>query len=243
MGERITYTYGPVFNRLWAVVAYESIDTAGASGQRLLWSPEQQAWRRDYQYAHTGFSPKPTNAQPDAEYVASVVALLGTHEQRLERNESCPQCWLPRGTNFMYSAASELEEYNAARRDQFLVDHFVAPDVFGKPAMYCVQRPDKSVVASSRGSGEKKHWGSIWGCQAVEPEFFTDRWDGEHVYYGEGMVASDVRDRSWCSRCTGSADNIADQHRELDSAALHALAQHAERELLERRAANSKRRR
>ena len=59
--------YGAVFDRLWAIVAYESIDTAHISSQRLLWSPEHQAWRRAYSYGATGFSPEPTNAQPDAE--------------------------------------------------------------------------------------------------------------------------------------------------------------------------------
>jgi hypothetical protein len=72
--------------------------------------------------------------------------------------------------------------------------------------LYCVQRSDKTVVSSSGGGGSMKHWGSIFGCHAVKSQFWLDdaRDDEdreEHVSYGEGMVASDVRDRDWCSRC------------------------------------------
>jgi hypothetical protein len=59
--------------------------------------------------------------------------------------------------------------------------------------------------------------------------------DPFHVSYGEGMVASDVCDRDWCSRCSHFG--------EPDSAALYAQAEKAERDLLERRAVNRARRR
>jgi hypothetical protein len=49
------------------------------------------------------------------------------------------------------------------------------------------------------------------------------------------MVASDVRDRDWCSRCVHFG--------EPDSAALYAQAEKAEHDLLERRAVNRTRRR
>jgi hypothetical protein len=218
MTERISYTYGPVFDRLWAVVAYESMDTARISGQRLLWSPEHQVWCRGYSYGAPGFSPEPTNAQPDAEYVAGALALLD------RAGDYCP--YLPR------------------RRTQcgqpIKGDHFVAPGVCGEPVLYCVQRPDKTVVSSSGGSGNMKHWGSIFGCHAVKSRFwFDDAWEEadreEHVSYGEGMVASDVRDSAWCSRCARVG--------EPDSAAVYARADEAERDLLERRAANRAKRR
>jgi hypothetical protein len=81
-----------------------------------------------------------------------------------------------------------------------------------------------------------KHWGSIFGCHAVKSQFWLDdAWDDEeHVSYGEGMVASDVRDRDWCSRCAHFG--------EPDSAGLYAQAEKAERDLLERRAVNRTRR-
>jgi hypothetical protein len=213
MTERISYTYGPVFDRLWAIVAYESIDTAHISGQRLLWSPEHQAWRRAYSYGATGFSPEPTNAQPDAQYVASALALLD------RTGDYCP--------------------YAPQRREQcgqpIAGDHFVAPGVCSEPVLYCVQRPDKTVVSSFGGGGNMKHWGSIFGCHAVKSQFWLDdAWDDEdreeHVSYGEGMVASAVRDRDWCSRCVHFS--------EPDSAALYAQAEKAEHALLKRRAVN-----
>lgn len=137
MTERISYTYGPVFDRLWAVVAYESIDTARISGQRLLWSPEHQAWRRAYSYGVPGFSPEPTSAQPDAEYVVGALALLD------RTGGYCP--YAPRRRT---QCGQPIEG-----------DHFVAPGVCSEPVLYCVQRPDKTVVSSAGGSGNMKHWG------------------------------------------------------------------------------------
>ena len=121
MTEHISYTYGPVFDRLWAVVAYESIDTARISGQWLLWSPEHQAWRRAYNYGAAGFSPEPTSAQPDAEYVASALAMLD------RTGDNCP--YAPRRRK---QCGQPIEG-----------DHFVAPGVCSEPVLYCVQRPDK----------------------------------------------------------------------------------------------------
>jgi hypothetical protein len=202
-----------MFDRLWAVVTHESIDTAYMSGQRLLWSPRDQAWRRAYDYGAPGFFPEPTNAQPDANYLAGVLALLD------RTGEYCP--------------------YQPQRRRQcgqpVAGDHFVAPGVCGEPVLYCVQRPDKTVVSSFRGGGNMKHWGSIFGCHAVKSQFWLeDAWSDEnrveHVSYGEGMVASDVRDRDWCSGCA--------RFGEPDSGVLYALAEKAERDLLERRASN-----
>jgi hypothetical protein len=217
MANRISYTYGPVFDRLWAVVTHESIDTAHISGQRLLWSPRDQAWRRAYDYGAPGFSSEPTSAQPDAVYLASVLALI-------ERTgKYCP--------------------YEPQRREQcgqpIAGNHFVAPGVCGEPVLYCVQRPDRTVVSSFCGGGNMKHWGSICGCHAVKSKFWLeDAWDDEdreeYVSYGEGMVAADVRDRDWCSRCAHLG--------EADSTALYAQAQEAERELLETRKLNRARR-
>jgi hypothetical protein len=214
MAERISYTYGSVFDRLWAVVALESLDTAHTSGRRLVWSPEHQAWRNAYNYGAPGFFPEPANGQPNADYVASTLALLD------RTGDYCP--------------------YAPQRREQcglpIAGDHFVAPGVCGEPVLYCVQRPDKTVVSSFGGGGNMKHWGSIFGCHAVKKQFWRDTaWDDEeHVSYGEGMVASAVRDRDWCSRCTRLG--------EPDSAALYAKAEKAERDLLNRRTANRARR-
>jgi hypothetical protein len=95
-----------------------------------------------------------------------------------------------------------------------LRDHFITPDVFGMAALYCVQQPDPRVVRSFGGNGTRKHWGSRFGCSAVNAEYFTNRDNERYVDYGEGLVATRVRDREWCARCTGAAGNLA--HRASD---------------------------
>jgi hypothetical protein len=40
-------------------------------------------------------------------------------------------------------------------------------DVFGRPTILCLMRPDPVVVASFGGGSRAKHWGSPYGCQSV----------------------------------------------------------------------------
>ncbi|BCB83126.1 hypothetical protein [Phytohabitans suffuscus] len=169
-----------LLDQLWAVVAY---DRRGA-GRRVRWSATHRYWLPSRAYG-TGFVTEPidnNDGQPSEESLPPIRALV----QTLLRDRICQRCGL-----------SDLE------------DHFVAPGIHQDLALYCVQLPDPSVVESFGGGGDRKHWGSIYGCSAVKPYYFTDSHGEEHVTFGGGMVASLVRDREWCSRCAGTAWNIA----------------------------------
>jgi len=156
-------------------------------GGRLLWSSSQQAWVPSIHYgvgflARDGFTP-----HPDEEQVRAVVAVA---------SRVGDSGWYGCGHCGVHSLGA----------------HFVAPDVFGDPRVYCVQRPSHTVVQSSGGSGRKKHAGEGHGCQSVERQRYTRNYgpgDDEDVYcYGVPMVARDVIDLEWCSRCTSIAVNM-----------------------------------
>jgi hypothetical protein len=168
------------FDQLWAVVTYEHF----GGGRRLLWSSVHHTWlpSRDFGF---GFVTAPVPGFTGRPYddELTVIPVLA---ERLTHAGVCQQCGL-----------SELQ------------DHFIAPDVYGSPAIHCLQMPSKAIVGSFGGSGTRKHWGSLDGCSAVKHEFYTNSWGGESIYFGEGLVASHVRDWDWCNRCTGAAANIA----------------------------------
>ncbi|WP_162788385.1 hypothetical protein [Amycolatopsis albispora] len=164
----------------WAVVVYESY----GGGTRLLWSPEHHDWLPSNAYG-SGFVRMPVpgyEGRPYDDELSGAIALA----DELLRRRICQRCGL-----------SDLE------------DHFVAPDVFGTAALYCLQQPDPRVVSSFGGTGTRKHWGSRLGCASVRAKYFTDRDNERYVDYGEGLVASHVRDWEWCARCTGAAGNVA----------------------------------
>lgn len=197
-----------MFDQLWAVVVYERL----GGGRRLLWSPVHRKWLPSLAYGG-GFASTPIDGhhgRPCDDKLMATSALT----QWLVQSGICQRCGL-----------SAIE------------DHFVAPDVYGKAALYCVQMPDKAVVESSGRSGMRKHWGSLNGCSAVKSNFFTDSWGEEHVEFGAGLVASHVRDWGWCNRCTGAAANIA---RAAEEAGLPSdtYEQRQEDELLNTRKAN-----
>jgi hypothetical protein len=104
-------------------------------------------------------------------------------------------------------------------------------------AIYCVQMADSSIVGSFGGSGTRKHWGSLNGCSAVKNDFQTDSWGEEYVTFGEGLVASHVRDWDWCTRCTAAAANVA-RAAETQGVSPAAYVQAREDELLRTRKAN-----
>jgi hypothetical protein len=167
---------------LWAVVVNEYC----GGGTRLLWSPEYHVWLPSRTYG-AGFRAGPVDSyegRPCDDELVGAAKLAET----LLRQRICQRCGL-----------TELR------------DHFVAPDVFGMAALYCVQQPDPRVVSSFGGNGTRKHWGSRFGCSAVRSEHFTDRQGHDHVDYGEGLVAAKVRDWEWCARCTGTAGNLSNK--------------------------------
>jgi hypothetical protein len=90
--------------------------------------------------------------------------------------------------------------------------HGVAPDVYGRPSLVCVLRPDPTCVSSYGGGGRAKHWGSRSGCQSVRggavhaPHDWALR--AGYMLYGEPLDALDVFDRDWCSKCSGTAWNV-----------------------------------
>lgn len=93
--------------------------------------------------------------------------------------------------------------------------HFIAPDVYGEPELYCVQIPSFAVVDSAGGSGDLKHWGSPFGCQSVEYAIDSDLYvGGQYIgplagyVYGRPLPAEEVINRDWCSRCQGRAQNV-----------------------------------
>lgn len=200
------------FDQLWAVVVYEQL----GGGRRLLWSSVDRTWLPSRHYG-SGFVSAPVPGYAGRPYDDELTA-IPLLTDKLTRDGVCQRCGLSN-----------------------LRDHLVAPDVYGAAAIYCVQLPDKSIVESSGGSGTRKHWGSLSGCSAVKSAFFTDSWGEEHVWFGEGLVASHVRDWDWCNRCTGTAANIARGAEERGARAA-AYAQALEDELLETRKANRARR-
>lgn len=192
---------GPAFDKLWALVAPDR----SFGGDRVLWSPEDHAWRASDPWG-PGFLAGPApSAEPDPQYLAAATALLES------AGEYCP--------------------HDTRRRPgcglKIAGDHFVAPDVTGAPAVY----PDPAVVDASGGRGAKKHWGSQLGCHFVKPKFWTDARGDEHAWYGNGLVASEVRDRAWCSKCEAPGDQDAMKR-----------AEQAERKLLSVRASDRRRR-
>ncbi|MDQ1741708.1 MAG: hypothetical protein QOE23_47 [Pseudonocardiales bacterium] len=195
------------FDQFWAVVL---LDYAGA-GRRLLWSPAHRTWLPNRAYT-PGFVEQPLiefAPQPYSEDVDAVPEIAA----RLVQRRVCYRCGATK-----------------------LFDHFIAPDVLGNASMYCVQLPDPSVVASSGGSGQKKHWGTMLGCSAVKQEFWINQWGTETVRYGNALIANDVRDYDWCARCTSMAANIAGGSNEPASVDQYATAY--EHDLLEERAKN-----
>lgn len=186
------------FSKFYAVVLYH---WAGA-GRRVLWSPTHAAWLRNTTYSRYMPSdgrwlgaPGQTFDRPDGPgeedcAAAGNVALSITKPQ--QGSWHCQRCW---------------------KSEPFL--HFIAPDVYGDPQVYCVQVPSYSVVGSSGGQGVVKHWGSPFGCQSVDRHIDSvlDP-DGPYVgpvaayLYGEPLPAEEVIDREWCSRCSGTAQNV-----------------------------------
>jgi hypothetical protein len=201
------------YGKSWAVVTDESY----GGGARLLWSRTYKTWLPSRRYGR-GFVTEPTpgeERQPYEAQLAAIPELTG----RLLDVRMCQRCGL-----------SDLE------------DHFIAPDVWGNSTLYCVQRPAPTVVYSSGGGGDRKHWGSLSGCSSVQAQFLVDeRFGEESVVYGESMVASHVRDYAWCSRCGNAAWNVS-QAAAREGVSPQRLVEDQERRRLEGRASRRRQR-
>lgn len=199
-----------VLDSLWSVV----VDERDGGCCRLLWSPEQQGWRRSFQ-GSPYFDTEPVEdprVTPDGAELEHIMMLVEPFFQ----SGICQHCGL-----------------------FGLGDHFVAPNVFGAATLYCVQRPHTSVLAAFNGTGMRKHWGSLRGCHAVDRNrrFVTDEYGREEIVYGDGMVAAKVRDFAWCTRCLKAGARLSD-HAAAESVTADELEEHEEQGLLARRAIN-----
>jgi hypothetical protein len=170
------------FDQLWAVVAYDRI----GGGRRLLWSSAHRAWLPSIRSVRgrPWFTSTPVDGHEGQPYEDELEAIPGLVDKLLE-DRICQRCGL-----------SDVG------------DHFVAPNVHGDAALYCLQMPDPRVVESSGGQGMRKHWGTMFGCSAVRQRFLMDDHGSEHIDFGRALVASHVRDWEWCNRCIDAAADI-----------------------------------
>ena len=179
-----------LFSRFYAVVLDHE-----AGQYRVRWSAEYGAWIRTRDIEVPGRrwrdAPSALYGRPDAPEEEVRAAAVEAARAFISKS-GCGRC------------------YQAARPEL----HFIAPDVHGEPAVYCLQVPSYTVVDSRRGGGEKKHWGSPFGCQSVEKWVADDAPRGEYIgpvaayVYGMPLPAEEVINRDWCSRCVGAADNV-----------------------------------
>lgn len=175
------------FSKLYAVV----LDHDRGGGMRVKWSLEHTAWIRNRDYSRDGWRQSPDTAgtvdvPTDDDRVLALALATGAAQAW------CQRCGLT---------------------DPHM--HFIAPNIYGEPTLYCVQAPCPEVVNSKGGGGRVKHWGSPFGCQAVDYIIDSDGGPASpHIgpvalhIFGQPLVAEDVIDRPWCSRCTGSAFNV-----------------------------------
>lgn len=183
------------WSQLYAVV----LNHQRFSSDRVRWNNEHQAWVgvRDFDRSlnypwksHPGTTAGFEDRPSDDDLIAARKAL----EDWLEKHQGYAGC----------ERCGSLE----------LKLHFIAPDVYGDPKVYCVQRPSYSVVESRGGSGRLKHWGSPYGCQSVEAHLdrgsWSDakRWTRAAYLYGNPLSAEQVINRDWCTLCTRTAGNV-----------------------------------
>jgi ribosomal protein L37E len=202
------------FAQLHAVV----LDHEMGSGQRVVWSKEHQGWLRNRDWAQSldrEFwieEPGLTFGRPDNPIEAQLSAAVDL-AQRVVRSEStwfCQRCG---------QTAPEL--------------HFICPNIYCEPEIYCVEVPSYGVVESHGGNGQVKHWGSPYGCQSVDVVFdsgYVAPYIGPRALYpfGRPLPANDVITREWCSRCSGAAYNVRDHASRTGESELDAMRKEAE---------------
>jgi hypothetical protein len=90
--------------------------------------------------------------------------------------------------------------------------HYISPNVYGEPELYCVQMPSYSVVESKGNQGFLKHWGSPFGCQSVD--YYLDVREDHSMgpraayLYGRPLPAHEAIKLEWCERCVRLAYNV-----------------------------------
>lgn len=168
-------------------------------GGPLLWSPTHRAWLRLVS-REAGWADEPVEGDKvvDAELVAAQA--LATE----------------------FADAGTCERCGASARPQ---THFIAIDVFGDPAVWCVQQPSPEVVGSRGGGGTKKHWGSPLACNAADETIISSALPGAGSNgivaafpHGRPLAADDVMLRGWCARCLRLA--AGSQERDLEELAV-----------------------
>jgi hypothetical protein len=182
---------GPeLFSQFYAVV----LPHAHSATRRVLWSPRYQDWLRSRDgrvQSRDTFLKRPgtTDGHPDEPDQEKLTAAEELAARVFDSDDPwvCERCG---------QRAPRL--------------HFIAPDVHGVPAVYCVEVPALDVVESKGVVGLVKHWGSPFACQSVNPAIETGPADveiGPRVLYpfGKPLPAGDVIARDWCSRCVQSA--------------------------------------
>jgi hypothetical protein len=181
-----------VFSRFHAVVLHHWV----GSGYRVIWSPDNKTWLRSRDYEHPSSpwlnSPGEMRGKPDgpSDEDRAAAATLALEFTRREM-PLCQRCW---------------------QRHPGL--HFIAPNIYGDPEIYCVQMPSYTVVDSRGGSGRKKHWGSPFSCQSVEYDVDSGNEPRQYIgplavyFFGKPLPAEEVIAREWCSRCEGAAYNV-----------------------------------
>lgn len=185
-----------IFSKFYAVV----LNHQRGSGQRVRWSPQNNAWTRNKDYAR--YLDAPWRSEPGEVFGQSDAP----HEDELVAALVVAKRVVATGRNRFYCECCFHDDAQS---------HFIAPNVYGEPTLFCVQYPSYSVVESSGGNGRVKHWGSPFGCQSVK-HHISDRSYSQAPYigpvavhvYGRPLPADEVINREWCSRCVGAAYNV-----------------------------------
>lgn len=167
---------------------------------RVRWSPSHGAWLANRRHClHEPRdcwedSPGETLGRPDApsEEACSSAVELAQEFVRKQATSVCQRCW---------------QESPGL--------HFIAPNVYGDSEIYCVQMPSYTVVDSNGGSGQKKHWGSPYGCRYVGCHIDSGWGESQECIgplaahmFGRPLPAAEVIAREWCSLCTERAHNV-----------------------------------
>ncbi|MBK0332055.1 hypothetical protein I8D64_11660 [Brachybacterium sp. MASK1Z-5] len=180
-----------VFSEFYAVV----LEHPGSGP--LRWAPVDRAWKR---LTIDGWSPGVVAGDAPREDQLSEAL---TEAQRFRGSTWCARCDRPADP----------------------AKHFICVGVLGEPESYCVQKPASEVVDSRGGTGQLKHWGTHWGCQVVEPareSASLPGFEGSHAVtagyvYGRPLLADEVMERDWCSRCQSRAFRLRGRTIDLDS--------------------------
>ncbi|TFD65496.1 hypothetical protein [Cryobacterium sp. Hh38] len=182
-----------ILSEMFAVVLYSD----HGSGVRLRWNPTDRTWLRSNPYG-TGF------IQQDPPHK------IGSGERAFTTLVDAPT------VEDLAASVVLAESLTKTGHCQFcgngtLSLHAILPDIYGESTVACVLRPNPSVVDSSGGTARTKHWGTTFACNAVRrtPIHRPNSYLEVGVYlYGEPLTILEAIDRPWCSKCSGTAQNV-----------------------------------